>query len=169
VAIIKSVSVTRCGSDPKAPGPPHRREIGFTDVNARGGGTLNASGIDANKGGQSPLTAAGMASFAGLLIAYDITITGTLPNGNTTGTVTYFVIDTSTKTIVGQVVLPDAVKQNNSVSLTLKVPKASASYAIGSFDNDGFQASSFLRVQNPTSDRLSAPSGRPSGTVGLAG
>ena len=59
-------------------------------------------------GARWPLTAA----------AYDIVVTGTLPSGDTTGTVTYFVIDTTNNTIVGQVVLPNAVKQKTSVSLT---------------------------------------------------
>src|SRR5437879_5006413 len=44
---------------------------------------------------QPPLTAAGMVSYAGVLPAFEITITGTLPKGNTTGTVTYFVVDTT--------------------------------------------------------------------------
>jgi hypothetical protein len=133
------------------------------------GSLFRASSIDANEHARSPLTAAGMANYAGLLAANDITITGTLPNGNTTRSVTYFIIDPTTNTIVGQVVLPDAVKQNNSVSLTLKVPKASSSYAIGTFDNDSFHASSFLSVRNPTSNRASATSERPNGTVGPTG
>jgi hypothetical protein len=107
-----------------------------------------------------PLTAAGMASYAGLLAAYDITIEGSLPKGDTTRTVTHFIIERTRKTIVGQVVLPDAVQQHNLVSVSLKVPNASASYAVGTFDNDGFHASSFLSVSNPTSNQ------RPSGAVG---
>lgn len=124
---------------------------------------LRASTIDANEGGRSPLTATGMASYSGLLAAYDITITGTLPTGNTTGTVTYFIIDTTSKTIVGQVMLPDAVNHNNSVSVTVKVPNATAPYEIGTFDGGGFHASSFLSVRNPTSSAASKP---PSGAVG---
>jgi hypothetical protein len=107
-----------------------------------------------------PLTAAGMASYAGLLAAYDITIEGTLPKGDTTRTITHFIIERTGKTIVGQVVLPDAVQQNNLVSVSLRVPNANKSYVIGTFDDDGFHASSFLSVRNPTSNQ------RPSGAVG---
>ena len=80
--------------------------------------------------------------------------------GDTTGNVTYFVIDTTTNTVVGQVVLPNAVKKSTSVSLIVKVPNASASYQIGTFDEDGFHASSFLSVRNPTSNQ------RPAGAIG---
>jgi hypothetical protein len=93
--------------------------------------------------------------------ASEITITGTLPNGNTTETVTYFIIDTTRNTVVGQVVLPDAVKQNNSVSLTVKVPSSNGSFAVGTFSGNGnFQPSSFLHVNTPATDQ------RPSGAVG---
>ena len=98
-----------------------------------------------------------------LAAAAEVTVTGTLPMGDTTGNVTYFVIDTTTNTVVGQVVLPNAVKKNTSVSLTVKVPNASASYQIGTFDEDGFHASSFLSVRNPTSNQ------RPPGAIGRAG
>jgi hypothetical protein len=98
-----------------------------------------------------------MATYAGLLAAYEITITGTLPKGDTTRTDTYFITDSNT--IVGQVVLPDAVKKYNSVLVTLKVPNASRSYAIGTIDDDGFHASTFLSVRNPTGNQ------RPSGAL----
>ena len=92
-----------------------------------------------------------------------ITVTGTLPIGDTTGNVAYFIIDTTTNAVVGQVVLPNAVKKKTSVSVTVKVPNASASYQIGTFDEDGFHASSFLSVRNPTSNQ------RPPGAIGRAG
>jgi hypothetical protein len=43
--------------------------------------------------------------------------------------------------------------------MTLKVPNARKSYAIGTFDKDGFHPSSFLSVRDPTSKH-------PSGAVG---
>jgi len=93
----------------------------------------------------------------------EVTVTGTLPMGDTTGIVTYFVIDTTTNTVVGQVILPNAVNKETSVSVSVKVPSASASYQIGTFDEDGFHASSFLSVRNPTSNQ------RPPGAIGQAG
>jgi hypothetical protein len=127
-----------------------------------GSWTLDSrAGISAQ---HSPLTAAGIARYAGLLSAVQIMVTGNLPIGSTTGTLTYFIIDKATRTIVSQVVLPDAVSQNHSVALTLTVPSAAASYAIGTFDTDGkFQPSSFLNVSTPAEDRT------PRGVVGPSG
>jgi len=72
-------------------------------------------------------------------------------------------MDMTTNTIVGQVALPEAVKRNTAVSLTVKVPDASGPYAIGTFDKDGgFSATSFLSVRNSTG-------GLPSGAAGRAG
>ena len=85
--------------------------------------------------------------------AHEITVTGALPQGETTSSVTFFVIDTTTNTVVGQVALPNAVKRFTSVSIPIKVPTASASYAIGTFDENGFQASSFLSVRNPATNQ----------------
>jgi len=99
---------------------------------------------------RSPLTEAGIASYLGVLAAYEITITGTLPEGKTTANVTYFIADTATNTIVGTVALPDAVEQKTAVSMILKVAKPSASFAIGTFKDGVFHASSFLSVRNPT-------------------
>jgi hypothetical protein len=106
-----------------------------------------------------PLTAEGLLAYSGLLAAAEVTVTGTLPTGNPTETVTHFIIDTSKKAIVSQVVLPNAVQQNNSVSMTVRVPGTAAGpYAIGAFDADGnFQPSSFLNVTGPTGAR--APAG----------
>jgi hypothetical protein len=112
---------------------------------------------------RSPLTEAGIASYVGVLAAYEITITGTLPEGKTTATVTYFIADMATNTIVGTVALPDAVERKTSVSMTVKVPKPSASLAIGTFEDGVFHPSSFLSVRNPASNPTH------SGTVGPAG
>jgi len=83
--------------------------------------------------------------------AHEVTVIGTLPQGDSTATVNYFIIDLADNSIVGQLFLPNAVKKNTSVSLTVKVPSASASYAVGTFDENGFQPSSFLSVRNPNS------------------
>ena len=99
---------------------------------------------------RSPLTVAGMESYKGLLAAYDINVTGTLPKGNTTRTVTHFIKDMANDSIVGHVILPDAAQQSNSVSMTVKVPNASTSLAIGTFEDDGFHPTTFLSVGTPT-------------------
>jgi hypothetical protein len=66
--------------------------------------------------------------------------------------VTYFIIDATRSAVVGQVVLPDASNKHNSVSITVKVPSLSGSFAIGTFDDAGnFKPSNFLHVNNPAS------------------
>jgi hypothetical protein len=100
---------------------------------------------------RSPLTEAGIASYSGVLAAHEVTITGILPEAKTTTNVTYFVADMTTNTIVGAVSLPDSVERKTSVSLTLRVSKPSASFAIGTFKDGAFHASSFLSVHNSSS------------------
>ncbi|MDX8482047.1 hypothetical protein RFN28_26815 [Mesorhizobium sp. VK24D] len=94
----------------------------------------------------------------------EVSVRGTLPVGDTTENVTYFILDTAKSTIVGQVILPNAVTRSLAVSLTVKVPSAAGSLAIGTFDEGGtFQVASFLRVEIPAVD----PSGEhPGGAVG---
>jgi hypothetical protein len=128
------------------------------------GGAWELAGESQLSATQPPLTAAGMVSYAGVLVASEITVTGTLPVGNTTGTVNYFIIDAATRTIVSQIILPDAATQFNSVAIVVKVPTASAAYAIVTFDSNGnFQASSFLSVSSPGGGQ------RPSGPSGASG
>jgi len=93
--------------------------------------------------------------------ACEVVVTGRLPIGETTSTVTHFIIDSADNTIVGQVALPDAVNKSLAVSLTVKVPSASRTYSIGVFDSDGrFRPSSFLSVRSPVSAQ------QPGGAVG---
>ena len=108
-----------------------------------------------------PLTTVGMARYAGVLAPSETTVVGTLPSGKTTGTITYFVVDTTKNAIVSQVVLPNAAQQNNSVAITLKVPSVTGAFVIGTFNANGnFEPSSFLAVNDP------AAGPRPAGAVG---
>jgi len=111
-----------------------------------------------------PLTPAGLIRYSGILPAAEITVTGRLPDGDPTGIVTYIIVDTARSAIVSQVVLPDAVRQNHSVSLTVRVPSGGSSYAIGTFDANGnFQPSSSLTVSNLAENQ------RPGGPIGSSG
>ncbi|WJI40018.1 MULTISPECIES: hypothetical protein [Mesorhizobium] len=86
-----------------------------------------------------------------------------MPIGDTTENVPYFILDTAKSAIVGQVILPKAVKQSLAVAVTVKVPATAGSFAIGAFDDGGnFQACSFLRVESPAV-------ARPDGAVGPSG
>ncbi|WP_044547646.1 hypothetical protein [Mesorhizobium japonicum] len=99
-------------------------------------------------------------SYAPAFAAIEVTVMGALPVGSTTGNVNYFIVDTAKDAIVGQVVLPNAVRQSQSVVLTVKVPSNVSSLAIGTFDDAGnFQASTFLSVDSPVA-------AHPGGAVG---
>ncbi|MER9845379.1 DUF4347 domain-containing protein [Mesorhizobium australicum] len=109
---------------------------------------------------QPPLTEVGMGIYAGILVA-EVLVTGMLPVGAMGGPVTYFIVDTERKTIVGQVILPSAMPQATPVSMTVKVPNATAPLAIGTYDPTGnFQASDILSVNAPA---------KPTGAVGPSG
>lgn len=98
-----------------------------------------------------PITAAGIAIYTGLLSAgvYEILVTGTLPKGETRENVTYFIVDRETKTIVSQVVLPDASSQFSGVEMRLKVARLSSAYDIGTFSANGeFKPIVFLSVRD---------------------
>ena len=104
-----------------------------------------------------------MSYIAGFAVM-EVAVRGVLPIGDTTENVTYFILDTAKSAIVGQVILPAGVKRSLAVALTVKVPAAAGSFAIGTFDDGGnFQVSSFLRVETPAVYRSSGavgPSGR---------
>ncbi|WP_131802863.1 hypothetical protein [Mesorhizobium sp. ORS 3428] len=106
-------------------------------------------------------------SYSAGFAVMEVTVRGTLPVGDTTENVTYFILDTAKRAIVGQVILPKAVPRSLAVSLTVKVPSTAGSLAIGTFDDGGnFQVASFLRVEIPAVD----PSAdRSDGAVGPSG
>ncbi|ESW98120.1 hypothetical protein X727_31835 [Mesorhizobium sp. L103C119B0] len=93
----------------------------------------------------------------------EVAVRGVLPIGDTTENVPYFILDTAKSAVVGQVILPKAVKRSLAVAVTVKVPAAAGSLAIGTFDDGGnFQACSFLRVESPAVEH-------PDGAVGPSG
>ncbi|AZO28485.1 MULTISPECIES: hypothetical protein [unclassified Mesorhizobium] len=102
-------------------------------------------------------------SYTAGFAAMEVTVRGVLPIGDTTENVTYFILDTLKSAIVGQVMLPKAVKRSLAVSLTVKVPSSAGSLAIGTFDDGGkFEVASFLRVEVPAVQN-------PGGAVGTSG
>ena len=101
-----------------------------------------------------------MGIYAGILVA-EVMVTGTVPVGDMAGPVTYYIVDTDKKAIVGQVMLPKAMPQATPVSMAVKVPNAMAPLAIGTFDAAGnFQPASNLSVTAPA---------KPAGAVGPSG
>ena len=103
-----------------------------------------------------------MSYIAGFAVM-EVAVRGVLPIGDTTENATYFLMDAARSAIVGQVILPKAVKRSLAVALTVKVPSTAGSLAIGTFDDGGnFQVASFLRVEIPAVER-------PDGAVGASG
>jgi hypothetical protein len=124
------------------------------------GGEWKLEGEHGKDAAQSPLTREGMMSFTAGFAVMEVTVRGVLPIGDATENVTYFILDTAKSAIVGQVVLPKAVKRSLAVALTVKVPSTAGSLAIGTFDGGNFQVASFLRVETPAA---------PTGAVGPSG
>ncbi|TPN80420.1 DUF4347 domain-containing protein [Mesorhizobium sp. CU2] len=108
--------------------------------------------LDMRSGGvaaQPPLTEVGMGIYAAVL-AVEVSIVGTVPAGADPSPVTYTIVDNDKKAIVGQVVLPNALKQATPVAMTVKVPDASGALEIGTFDAAGaFQPATNLTVKVP--------------------
>jgi hypothetical protein len=112
-----------------------------------------------------PITAAGIEKYHGILAAsaiHEIIVSGTLPKGETTANVTYWIVDRDTRAIVSQVVLPDRSNQFNRVEMRLKVGRLSGGYQIGTFAPNGeFRPADFLSIRSDL-DPLgpSGPTGR---------
>ena len=112
-----------------------------------------------------PITTAGIAKYQGILAAsgvHEIIVSGTLPKGETTQNVTYWIVDGDTNAIVSHVVLPDRSNQFSRVDMRLKVARLSSALQIGTFEANGaFEPAEFLSVRSePRSFLSSEPTGR---------
>jgi hypothetical protein len=95
------------------------------------------------------MTLAGVALYRGTLPAdgHEIVVTGNLPRGETTQSITYWIVDSDTNAIVSQVILPDRSNQFSRVEMPLKVARAANRYQIGTFAATGaFEPAGFLSV-----------------------
>jgi hypothetical protein len=90
---------------------------------------------------------------AGALMAHEITVSGRIPKGPTTGTITYFVVDKSKRAIVGNITLPNASTQSSAFRITVKVPSLSDSYDVGVFNAAGNFVSAGFTVEVPEPPR----------------
>jgi hypothetical protein len=111
-----------------------------------------------------PITRTGLAKYQGILAAsgvHEIIVSGTLPKGETTQNVTYWIIDRDTNAIVSQVILPDRSNQFNRVEMRLKVARPSSTLQIGTFDSNGaFKPVEFLSVRSELNPSSNGSSGR---------
>jgi collagen type VII alpha len=113
------------------------------------GGTWGLARHDGMGWAPPPLTAEAMRVYPGIL-AMELKVSGTLPTGPTTSTVTYYIVNQDLQQIVGQVLLPDASDVFKGVDMAVRVPPGTGPYAIGTFDKDGkFQPVEFLKVTGP--------------------
>ncbi len=81
--------------------------------------------------------------------AHEITVTGVLPKGDTTGTVTYFIVDTANNIVVGQVVLPNAVKTEHFSFTDCEGPECQRVLCDRHFRREGFYALEFSERTQP--------------------
>ncbi|WP_167514613.1 DUF4347 domain-containing protein [Mesorhizobium intechi] len=105
-----------------------------------------------------PLTRGGIMSYAAVLAAIEITVSGLVPSGLAAGTTTYFVVDRDHGSIVGNINLPNMA--NRAFRITVRVPAGSTGLDVGVFDETGKFTSAGFTVDVP------AP---PSGAVGTRG
>ncbi len=112
-----------------------------------------------------PITTAGIAKYQGILAAsgvHEIIVSGTLPKGETTQNVTYWVVDRDTNAIVSQVVLPDRSNQFSRVEMRLKIARLSSALHIGTFETNGaFKPAEFLSVRSELNPSSSSGPTRP--------
>jgi hypothetical protein len=121
---------------------------------------VHASGLAPGAGElQPPITAAAMRAWSHVL-APEITVSGSIPQGQTTANITYFVVDSASNAIVGNITLPDASTIANSFRLNVRVPHLSDSFDVGTMSDDGEFASAGFTIETPTA---------PTGAVGPRG
>lgn len=111
-----------------------------------------------NAAARPPLTRGGIMSYAAVLAAIEITVSGLVPSGMTGGSTTYFVVDRDRGSIVGNLNLPNMA--NNPFRIAVRVPGGSTGLDVGVFDESGKFTSAGFTVDVP------AP---PSGAVGPKG
>lgn len=101
---------------------------------------------------EPPLTKAGVAAYAGVL-AYQLTVSGNIPEGPTTSTVTYFVMDREKNAVVGNILLPNASESIRRFRLLVSVPRFSDSFDVGVFDTGGAFVSAGFTIEAPQAPR----------------
>src|SRR5689334_17883954 len=97
-------------------------------------------------------------NYAAVFPAIEITVSGPIKKGTTTGTITYFILDKSDNAVVGNIILPDASLQVNSFRMPVRVSRLS-NFDVGTYDNAGRFISAGFSVETPTI---------PTGAVGQA-
>ena len=97
---------------------------------------------------EPPLTPAAIESWAHVLMP-EITVSGSIPQGPTTRSVTYFVVDTARNAIAGNLTLPDAADFARSFQMNVRVVELSENYDVGTFADDGEFVSAGFKVEAP--------------------
>jgi hypothetical protein len=91
------------------------------------------------------------------VLAYRVKVSGPIADGETTGQITYFVVDKATHAVLGRFVLPNASHTMRAFRLLVEVTALADAYDVGVFD----EASRFVS----SGYDLEAP---PAGAVGAA-
>jgi hypothetical protein len=125
-----------------------RAATGLIGAESLGGTWQLAEQSENLRGPEPPLTAAGREIYPGVFSAFEIIVSGHIKRGPTTRTVTYFVLDTSNNTIVGNIVLPDASPQINKFRIPISVARVS-SFDVGIYDETGRFVSAGFKIETP--------------------
>jgi hypothetical protein len=67
----------------------------------------------------------------------EIRVSGAIAPGATTRTITYYVVDRASGSVVGNLLLPDAATFANRFDMKVTVPRVADTYDVGTFDDAG--------------------------------
>jgi hypothetical protein len=111
-----------------------------------------------------PIKRTGLTKYKGVLAAdtHQVLLTGTLPQGETTRTLAYSIIEYDTKAIAAEVKLHDASTSLTHVRMLITVKHVCDAYQVGTFGQNGdFKPVEFLSVDSNFNASLSGgPTGR---------
>jgi hypothetical protein len=95
-----------------------------------------------------PITAGAISAWPHVL-AIEITVSGSIPSGQTNRDVIYFVVDKVRNELVGNITLPDASNVANSFKLNVRVPQLSDQFDVGTMSDDGKFVSAGFTIETP--------------------
>jgi hypothetical protein len=128
--------------------------VRFSGRGRLGRQVLHASDLSPGAGElQPPITAAAISAWSHVL-APEITVSGSIPQGQTTANISYFVLDRARNAVVGNITLPDASTVANSFRLNVRVPQLSDNFDVGTMSDDGEFVSAGFTIET-----LTAPTG----------
>lgn len=81
-------------------------------------------------------------------MAGQIQVSGSIPEGQTTTQVAYFVIDKANQAVLGRFVLPDAAERIRGFDLLVSVTSRADAYDVGVFESEGRFVSAGFAIES---------------------